>query len=75
VVAATTSVPAAPAGEYSTAETVDMMTNRIYAVVDTIRTVHDEVDFADPTTSDLLHAIIHDLEKHAWMLKSENRKP
>jgi len=74
-VVATTTVPAVPAGEYSTTETVDMITTRIYAVVDTIRTVHDAVDAADPSTADLLHAIIDALEKQAWMLKSENRKP
>ena len=50
------------------------MTTRIYAVVGTIRTVHDAVDSADPSTADLLHAIIDGLEKQAWMLKSENRK-
>jgi hypothetical protein len=36
--------------------------------------VHDAVDAADPSTADLLHAIIDDLEKQAWLLKSENRK-
>ena len=74
VVAATTSVAAAPAGLVATAETVDIITDRIYATVDTVRTVHDEVDAADPSTADLLHGIIADLEKQAWMLKSENGK-
>jgi starvation-inducible DNA-binding protein len=73
-VAATTSVPAAPAGLVATTDTVDVITDRIYATVDTVRAVHDEVDAADPSTSDLLHAIITDLEKQAWMLKSENGK-
>jgi starvation-inducible DNA-binding protein len=73
-VAGTTTVPAAPPAELSTTETVDMMATRVYAVVDTVRTVHDEVDAADPSTADLLHAIIDALEKEAWMLKSENRK-
>jgi ABC-type transporter Mla subunit MlaD len=49
-------------------------TNRIYAAVSTIRTVHDAVDAVDPSTSDHLHEIIDSLEKQAWMLKSENRK-
>ncbi|MCW2752388.1 MAG: starvation/stationary phase protection protein [Aeromicrobium sp.] len=71
-VAATTTVPAVPAGEQSTTDTVDMITNRIYAVVDTMRTVHDQVDAADPSTADLLHAMIDELEKEAWLLKSEN---
>ncbi|PIB80794.1 hypothetical protein CQY23_00605 [Mycobacterium celatum] len=71
-VVATTTVPAIPSGLPGVTETVDTMTNRIYAVVGTIRTVHDDVDAADPSTADLLHAIIDDLEKEAWLLKSEN---
>jgi starvation-inducible DNA-binding protein len=71
-VVALTTVPAIPPGLLGATETVDTMTNRIYAVVWTIRAVHDEVDAADPTTADLLHAIIDDLEKGAWLLKSEN---
>ena len=74
MVAATTSVPAMPAGLMGTADTVDIITERIYATVDTVRTVHDEVDAADPSSADLLHDIITDLEKQAWMLKSENGK-
>ena len=73
-VAATTSVPAAPPGLVGTADTVDIITDRIYATADTVRTVHDEVDAVDPSSADLLHAIITDLEKQAWMLKSENGK-
>src|SRR5277367_5981727 len=73
-VAATTSVPAVPAGLVGTTETVDIITDRIYATVDTVRAVHDEVDAADPSTADLLHGIITDLEKQVWMLKSENGK-
>jgi starvation-inducible DNA-binding protein len=73
-VAATTSVPAVPAGLVGTPDIVDIVTDRIYATVDTVRTVHDEVDATDPSTADLLHSIITDLEKQAWMLKSENGK-
>jgi starvation-inducible DNA-binding protein len=73
-VAATTSVPTAPAGLVGTADIVDIITDRIYATVDTARTIHDDVDAADPSTADLLHSIITDLEKQAWMLKSENSK-
>jgi starvation-inducible DNA-binding protein len=73
-VAATTSVPAAPAGLVGTIDTVDIITDRIYATVNTVRAVHDEVDAADPSSADLLHTIITDLEKQAWMLKSENGK-
>jgi starvation-inducible DNA-binding protein len=73
-VAATTSVPAAPAGLVGTSDIVDIVADRIYATVHTARTIHDEVDAADPSTADLLHAIITDLEKQAWILKSENGK-
>ena len=73
-VVASTTLPAFPPAEQNTTETVDLITNRIYAAVSTIRTVHDAVDALDPSTSDLLHEIIDSLEKQAWMLKSENRK-
>jgi starvation-inducible DNA-binding protein len=73
-VAATTSVPQFPAGEQNTYDVVDLITTRVYATVDTIRSVHDAVDAHDPTTSDLLHEIIDSLEKLAWLIKSENRR-
>ncbi len=53
---------------------MDLITTRIHSAVATIRTVHDAVDAEDPSTSDLLHAIIDTLEKLAWLVKSENRK-
>jgi starvation-inducible DNA-binding protein len=71
---ASTTLPAISPADLCTTETVDLITTRIYAAVNTIRTVHDDVDAADPSTSDLLHEMIDSLEKAAWMLKSENRK-
>jgi starvation-inducible DNA-binding protein len=71
-VVATTTVPAVPPGLVAVTEIVDMITTRIYAVVATLRTVHDDVDAVDPSTADLLHAIIDGLEKEAWLIKSEN---
>lgn len=73
-VAATTSLPEFPAYEHSTGYVVGLITARIYATVDTIRTVHDAVDAEDPTTADILHQLIDGLEKLAWLLRSENRK-
>src|SRR5882757_9306405 len=73
-VTATTTLPAFPPAELNTTDVVDLVTIRIYAAVDTIRTVHDDVDAADPSTAGMLHTIIDDMEKAAWMLKSENRK-
>ncbi|UXA20355.1 Dps family protein [Mycobacterium sp. SMC-4] len=73
-VAASTSLPQFPSYEHSTADVVDLITGRVYAVVDTIREVHDGVDAEDPVTADILHALTDGLEKLAWLLKSENRK-
>jgi len=73
-VAATTSLPEFPAYEHSTGEVVDLITARVYAAVDTIRSVHDTVDAEDPSTADILHQLIDGLEKQGWLLKSENRK-
>ena len=73
-VVAGTSLPQFPAYERGTAEVVDLITARIYAAVDTLRAVHDEVDAEDPSTADILHQLIDGLEKLAWLIKSENRK-
>jgi starvation-inducible DNA-binding protein len=73
-VTASTTLPAISPAELSTAETVELITTRIYATVGTMRVVHDDVDAVDPSTADLLHEMIDSLEKAAWMLKSENRK-
>ena len=74
-VAATTSLQEYPNGEIDTAETVDLVTERLEATVATMREVHDEVDEEDPTSADILHAIIARLEQFAWMVSAENRKP
>ena len=73
-VAGSTTLPQFPAYEHSTDEVVDLITGRIYATVDTLRTVHDAVDAEDPSTADVLHQLIDGLEKLAWLIKSENRK-
>lgn len=73
-VAATTTLPAFPAFEHSTAEVVDLIGTRIYAAVETLRGVHDGVDAEDPSTADVLHQLIDGLEKLAWLIRSENHK-
>ena len=73
-VANATSLPQFPAYEHSTGEVVELITARTYATVDTMRTVHDDVDAEDPSTADILHQLIDGLEKLAWLIKSENRK-
>ncbi|MET8537710.1 DNA starvation/stationary phase protection protein [Streptomyces sp. NPDC005065] len=72
-VAATTTLPAFPEDEQNVSTVVDLVTARLRATVDTLRTLHDQVDSEDPSTADLLHAIIDSLEKHAWMVSAENR--
>ncbi|MBT2485297.1 MULTISPECIES: Dps family protein [unclassified Microbacterium] len=74
-IAETTSLPAFPAGEVSTTETIDLITVRLEAVVSTMRDVPDEVDEEDPTSADILHAVIERLEQFAWMVSAENRSP
>ncbi|WP_413102938.1 Dps family protein [Streptomyces sp. Inha503] len=74
-VSSTTTLPAFPAGEASVSTVVDLITARLRATVDTLRTLHDQVDSEDPSTADLLHTIIDSLEKHAWMVSAENRSP
>ena len=72
-VAATTTLPAFPAGEQNTANVARAVTARLNAAAATLRAVHDDVDAEDPSSADLLHAILEDLEKQAWMLSAEIR--
>jgi starvation-inducible DNA-binding protein len=72
-VAATTRLPLLPPGELDTATIVELMTSQIRVTTTTVREVHDDIDAEDPSTADLLHTIIDELEKHAWMLHAENR--
>ena len=72
-VAQNATLPDFPPGEKSTPEVVDLMTDQIQHAVATARAVHDEVDAEDPSSADLLHVLIDDLEKQAWMMAMENR--
>lgn len=62
-----------PAEEVDTAETVDLISAALYAVAGTGRRIHDDVDEEDPTTADIIHAVLERLEQLAWMVDSENR--
>jgi starvation-inducible DNA-binding protein len=73
-VAATTTLPQQPTGELSTTEAVNAMADLLQRTARTARDVHDAVDAEDPSTADLLHSIIVDLEKQAWMISAENRR-
>jgi len=74
-VAKSTTLPEYPAGEVDTTETIDLITVRLETTVGTLRDVHDRVDEEDPTSADILHAIIAKLEQFAWMVSAENRAP
>ena len=71
-VATKTDLSPYPAGLVSVGDTVDAVVERVAQTVEVVRDVHDEVDAEDPTSADLLHEIIADLEKQAWMISSEN---
>jgi len=74
-IAESTSLPAFPMGEVSTTDTIDLITARLEATIETIRDVHDAVDEEDPTSADILHAVLESLEQFAWMVSAENRTP
>ena len=74
-VAESTTLPEFPQGEIATTEVIDLITARLEDTVATCRDVHDQVDEEDPTSADILHAIIEKLEQYAWMMSAENRRP
>lgn len=74
-VSATTTLPKFPEDQVDTSEVVNLITERLDAAADTCRRVHDDVDEQDPTTADILHSVIEQLEQYAWMVGAENMKP
>jgi len=74
-IAGETTLRAYPAGEVSTRDTVAHVTASLESTVATVRRVHDPVDDEDPTTADMLHAIIEALEQFTWMVSAEIREP
>ena len=75
VVAEQTTLPEFPQGEVLTHDAIDLVTANIEGTVGTMRSVHDEVDEADPTSADILHGIIEKLEQQAWFISAETRTP
>lgn len=57
-----------PAGSKAVPYVADMIADRLATVVATARQVRDRIDAEDPATTDLVHALIQDLEKQHWML-------
>lgn len=74
-VASMTALALLPAGEILTTDAVNVVTDRLDQVSATVREVHDRVDEEDPTTADLLHAILDRIEQLSWMVSAENREP
>ncbi len=68
-----TSLAEFPIGEVDTSEAIDLIVDSLYRTAGTIRRVHDEVDSEDPTSADILHAVLERLEQLAWLMDSENR--
>ena len=75
MVAEQASLPEFPQGEVLTHDAIDLVTSAIEETVGTMRSVHDEVDEADPTSADILHGILEKLEQQAWFISAETRTP
>mgnify|MGYP000906771152 FL=1 len=75
VVAETTTLPECPHGEIASRDAIDLMTERLDGVAATCRDVHDQVDEEDPTSADILHAVLERIEQLSWMVSAENRTP
>lgn len=72
-VAEDTTLAPLPATEVDTATAADLAAAALYATSKTARDIHDDIDAEDPTSADLLHAIITRVEQLAWFIDSENR--
>lgn len=73
-VAETSTLAEFPTGEVSVERAVAVISERILAVVNIIRAVHDDVDSQDPTSADILHGILEELEKQRWMFTAQLRQ-
>lgn len=74
-VAETTTLPAFPHGEILTTDAVDIVVRALEATVGRMRKDHDAIDEADPTSADILHDYIAQLEQQAWFISAEKRHP
>lgn len=69
-VTATHSLPRLPDGLLRTDVVLDLITDRLSAATQTLRTAQAITDKHDPPSSDLLNGIILSLEKQRWMLRA-----
>ena len=75
VVAEQTRLPQFPEGEITIHDAIDHMVKTVEMTVATMRDCHDEVDSTDPTTADLFHEYMAQLEQQAWFISAETRTP
>src|SRR5699024_6175816 len=75
VIAEQPALPEFPNGEISTHGAIDHMVKAIETTAASMRGCHDEVDSADPTTADIFHDYISQLEQQAWFISAETRAP
>jgi len=64
-----------PPDQVDTSQVTDLIVARLDAVAATCHRVHDEVDEVDPTSADILHAVIEKVEQYSWMVGAEKAKP
>ncbi|MGO3152691.1 MAG: Dps family protein [Galactobacter sp.] len=75
VVATRSTLKEFPAGEIDTHAAIKAIVTAIDDAVGTMRRVHDDVDAADPTSADILHSYISQLEQQSWFIGAEIRTP
>ncbi|RII42027.1 DNA starvation/stationary phase protection protein [Galactobacter valiniphilus] len=75
VVATQSKLPEFPAGEITTHDAIGAVVLAIDVTTRHVRDVHDGVDEDDPTSADLLHGLLADLEQQSWMIGAEIRRP
>ncbi|MGW3496299.1 Dps family protein [Streptomyces sp. NPDC001020] len=72
-IAATSGVPAFPAGWRQDTEAIDALVQSFAAVIGGVRERIEETAAADAVTQDLLIGLAAELEKQSWMFQAENR--
>jgi starvation-inducible DNA-binding protein len=73
-VAAGSTLPELPEGEIVDTEVVDHVTALLVQTISTARHAMEESAEYDPVTEDLLHRVVDDLEKHAWMFSAQRTR-
>ncbi|GAA4190940.1 DNA starvation/stationary phase protection protein [Gryllotalpicola kribbensis] len=69
-----TTLPAFPVGEMTVSDTERLILGRLRSVAEVVRSITLTVDSEDAPSGDVLNGAVATLEKHAWMLASEQRR-